>query len=138
MGNKRGLDLEHCTIVLKNLAKFHAISFAIFKGNSEAILVKYPYLSESFWGNICIDESESQVCGNFIKMFRQNIQMEKYIMTKSGHLKEAKILEEINSDKMDKRIAKLVSNKTQMASIVLGDCWTNNMRNLDKIFLKLI
>ena len=41
-----GLDRAHSELVIRELAKFHAISFCMKQGSNEAILEKYPYLAE--------------------------------------------------------------------------------------------
>lgn len=41
-----GLDRPHAELVIRELAKFHAISFCMKKGSNDWILERYPYLVE--------------------------------------------------------------------------------------------
>ena len=41
-----GLDRKHSELVIRELAKFHAISFCMKKGSNANILENYPYLTE--------------------------------------------------------------------------------------------
>ena len=46
VGQDEGLNRRHAELVIRELAKFHAISFCMKDGNNERILDKYKYLSE--------------------------------------------------------------------------------------------
>jgi hypothetical protein len=39
-----GLDRRHAELVIRELAKFHAISFCMKSGSNERLLDAYPYL----------------------------------------------------------------------------------------------
>ena len=41
-----GLDRKHSELVIRELAKFHAISFCMKKGSNANMLEAYPYLTE--------------------------------------------------------------------------------------------
>ena len=42
----RGLDRAHSELVIRELAKFHAITFCLKKSDNGSVLEKYPYLRE--------------------------------------------------------------------------------------------
>lgn len=46
MGQDKGLDRRHAELVIRELAKFHAISYCMKQGNNANLLEAYKYLAE--------------------------------------------------------------------------------------------
>lgn len=46
MGQDNGLDRRHAELVIRELAKFHAISYCMKKGSNDSLLNAYNYLAE--------------------------------------------------------------------------------------------
>ena len=46
VGQDEGLNRRHAELVIRELAKFHAMSFCMKDGSNERILQKYKYLME--------------------------------------------------------------------------------------------
>jgi len=121
MANRHsGLDLNHTSIVLKNLAKYHAISFAMFNGDYDKIMEKYPFLEEKmFLAPDKIQEPQKLFFKGSIDHVIQTIKP-------SGCEKEAEILSSAYGDDFFWELNKLTAQKTRNAVINHGDAWTNN------------
>ena len=47
-----GLDRRHAELVIRELAKFHAISYCMKAGNNHRLLDAYPYLQVNLQGPV--------------------------------------------------------------------------------------
>jgi hypothetical protein len=116
-----GLDFEHTSLCLKHLARFHAVSFAMFQGDYDKILEKYPYLEEKMF--LPADKvAEPQ------KLFFKGCIDNVLRLLDTDDLKEAHtILSNAYGDPFWTIMNKLTAHKNRNSVINHGDCWTNNM-----------
>lgn len=118
-----GLDFRHCSLVLQNLAQFHAISYFKFGGSREAILEAFPILK----GGI-IDKSHKNFFEQQKAFFVQSYKNQADLFRKQGEELVASRLEKLaaNSNISEELLA-LAENKVKVAVISHGDVWTSNL-----------
>ena len=126
MFDKRyGMDVEHTTLLLKELARMHAAShLLISESSAEDIKNDHPPLKRSFFNN--------SASGTYKEMFKSmiNSQFDLTIGLISGYEGYEKVTEflaenKITSwDKIEKIINDISNNK--FTTICHGDCWNNN------------
>ena len=60
IGQDSGLNRRHAELVIRELAKFHAISYCMKKGSNDSLLNAYTYLAED-----SLYRSGYQICPTF-------------------------------------------------------------------------
>ena len=121
MGNRAyGLDLAHCEMIIKNLAKFHAISYAMFEGDFERILTAYPFLEERMF------KKPEDVDESYKAFMRQTFSSEAD-MLRGSHPKEAEAVLRVYDEDFYGRLRRYSAESVDNAVINHGDCWTNNL-----------
>lgn len=122
MGNRKlGLDFNHCSAVLRNLAKFHAISFVKYGGSREKILEDFPILASGMF------DKENKIAQVQQQFFSQSFRHQATTLRGMG--------EELASSRLDKLadvdlltvLGDLVEKDLECAVVSHGDCWVNNM-----------
>ncbi|KAJ9598056.1 hypothetical protein L9F63_026839 [Diploptera punctata] len=117
---KEGLDLEHCKLAVRNLARFHAASMALYKIDpSFADKYKEGLFKE------CEDEKEKKKSQKDMEDMLYNLAatVEKW----EGYEKYAQKLKE-STPTMFERMTEIVKPKNNYINVLNhGDCWTNNM-----------
>jgi thiamine kinase-like enzyme len=118
-----GLDIEHTELVLKNIARFHALSFAMYGGSQKKIMELYPWLEEKMFPPL------EKVQDQMKMWFSEAMKNEAIIIRKEGFDKEALLVEQIcdNDGKFFVYMNDMLSGGMKNAVISHGDCWTNNM-----------
>lgn len=123
MGTRlEGLDFNHCEIIMKNMARFHAISYVKFRGDYDEIMKTYPFLEEKmFQTEEKINEMQKTWMGGTITKIAQ-------LMRDMDHPKEGENVDLIYKDpsKFWRTINSLAGSKVPYAVVGHGDCWTNN------------
>jgi hypothetical protein len=116
-----GLDEHHSKLTIINLAKFHAVSFAMFKGDYDSILEKYPFLEERMF------KKPEDVDDMYRAYMSQTYSSEAETLRKAGFVKEAELVAGVYDEDFFARLRKLTAEKVKWAVVGHGDCWTNNM-----------
>lgn len=122
MGNRKiGLDFNHASLVLKDLAKFHAISYAKFGGSREKILESYPVLHGGMFseGNK-VSEMQTQ-------FFQQSFKHQSDLLRNMGEDTAANRMQKLSEFDFMGAIRKLLDAKCEHSIITHGDFWLNNM-----------
>ncbi|CAL8099548.1 unnamed protein product [Orchesella dallaii] len=117
---KEGLDLDHCKLFITTLAKFHAISFAMFQGDYDAILEKYPWLLESMY-------NEEKIPDPFKHFIQATFSQHANMLKDMGEEEASSFVGKIYNDDYFKNLFALIGAKVPLAVIGHGDCWTNNL-----------
>ena len=121
MGNRvHGLDLAHCEMIIKNLAKFHAISYAMFEGDFERILTTYPFLEERMF------KKPEDVDEMYRGYMRQTFSSEADMLRESNP-EEAEAVLRVYDEDFYARLRRYSADRVDHAVINHGDCWTNNL-----------
>ncbi|CAL8093341.1 unnamed protein product [Orchesella dallaii] len=116
------LDLLHTRAVLKGLASFHALSFAMFHGDYDLILSGYPFLKEMMF-RPTLEVTTSQQ--SFVQMAFSSVSS---ILRDAGEVDAAEAWENLNEElNYFERMHNLVGSKVKNAVIGFGDCWKNNI-----------
>ncbi|CAG7835049.1 unnamed protein product [Allacma fusca] len=122
MGNRiAGLDEDHSKLAVMNLAKFHAVSFAMFQGDYNKILEKYPFLEERMF------KKPEDLEPMYKAYTQQTFVTEGEALRKAGLVKEAERVEGVYDEDFHCRLRRLAGDEVKWAVIGHGDCWTNNM-----------
>lgn len=117
MANRKvGLDFDHCTLVIKSIARFHAISYGMFQGDFDKIIEKYPYLEEAMF-------EEEKIEPMFKEMFKSSYLQISTMLRGNGEEKGANLVDHLYSDKFYEIMYSLVGAKVRRAVINHGDCW---------------
>ncbi|ODN02157.1 hypothetical protein Ocin01_04497 [Orchesella cincta] len=117
---KEGLDFDHSKLFVTTLAKFHAISFAMFMGEFDAILEKYPWLEESMY-------NEDKIPDTFKLFIEGTFTQHANMLKEVGEEKAGTLVGKICNADYYKHLFSLVGGKVPFAVIGHGDCWTNNL-----------
>ncbi|XP_069676289.1 uncharacterized protein [Periplaneta americana] len=113
---KTRMDLPHCEIALKSLARFHAMSVALYDKDPKSMdpYVENMYIEKNRVNMVNFLKAAMEALGNVVAKWEG---FEKY---------EAK-LKDI-TPKMWDRLTELVTPKKDALSVLNhGDCWVNNM-----------
>lgn len=122
MGSRvEGLDFNHCSSVLRSLAKYHAISFAKFGGSREKIVEAYPILSQSMF------DKANKAAEMQQQFFSQSFRNQAENMKELGEPLAASRLEKLAEADLCIVLGDLVCKDIEYAVISHGDCWVNNM-----------
>lgn len=116
-----GLDVEHVQLVLKNVARYHALSFAIFRGDYDLMMETYPWLEEKMF------PSEDKVQEPMKMWMKSMFSNEADVVRKEGLIKEADLMEKMIEGSIYGMLHSMLGIKTKNPVINHGDCWTNNM-----------
>ncbi|CAL8068240.1 unnamed protein product [Orchesella dallaii] len=117
---KEGLDWEHCSLFITTLAKFHAISFAMFGGDFDKIVKKYPWLVENMW-------MEEKVPEPLKQFFQGSFMQHANNLKEMGEEEAGSLVGKICNENFLTQLYSLCGDKVPMAVIGHGDCWTNNL-----------
>ncbi|CAL8134890.1 unnamed protein product [Orchesella dallaii] len=122
MGSRvTGLDFNHSSLVLRNLAKYHAISFVKFDGNREKILETLPVLA------IGMFDPESKVSAMQQQFMEQSFKTLAGSLRADGITEGAKRLEKMAESQFSSVLNSLIADNIENAVVTHGDCWVNNM-----------
>lgn len=121
MGDRMlGLDFNHCSLVLRNLARYHAVTFAKFGGSRQAILEQFPGLQHGMFQK---DSKTAEMTGQF---FSQSFRSTGDSLRKSGEELAASRMEKLAAADLTSVMADLVEKDVEHNVILFGDCWVNN------------
>jgi len=120
-----GLDFGHASLVLQNIARYHAISFAMFGGSRASIMSTYPWLEEKMF-------PAPELVQEPMKMWMKSMfASEADIVRKEGYPEEAQLIEDLVNDTFWMTMNQLLNGGDgafgENVVINHGDCWTNNM-----------
>lgn len=122
MGDRKlGLDFNHCALVLRELAKFHALAYAKFGGRKAPIGEAFPLLLLNGF------DPNNPNAWKFGEFFKTSLKSEAELLRNNG--------EPVGATRMDK-----IANSDMMGimggfhwredvPVIIGhaDCWVNNM-----------
>ncbi|ODN01236.1 putative tRNA (guanine(10)-N2)-dimethyltransferase [Orchesella cincta] len=122
MGSRTaGLDFNHCNLVLRNLAKYHAISFAKFNGDRQKILEYLPVLNTSMF------DPESKISTMQQQFMEQSFQNMAKNLRGEGYTEAAIRLEKMAASQFSVTLNSLIQENIEYAVVTHGDCWVNNI-----------
>ncbi|XP_067005872.2 uncharacterized protein [Anabrus simplex] len=112
---QQGVDLAHCSLALRTLARFHASSLALLEQDPTAMECYSAIFSED-------------VAGMLASFFENSLQIFTEVVSKwQGFEKYACALSKLKG-KVYNRVAELFTRKADNFNVLLhGDPWTNNM-----------
>ena len=123
MFNKKyGMDYNHATLVIKELARMHAGSYLLIQDRShEKMLLDFPALKDDpFIGN-------EDLANMFQSMFEQQIDMLlKILPAFPGYENVSKWMEDLKPKCLDIMKHNIKNVSDPFRSINHGDCWNNN------------
>ena len=119
-----GLSMDECILVMKSIAKFHALSYAKYKGDYLAIKNEFPFLEEKMFKKTEeIPEMQKQ-------WTKTSLEMEAKLLrdTNKDNENEASAIEKFygTGDDYFNKLYDLIGAPVPNAVIGHGDCWTNN------------
>ncbi|KDR22624.1 uncharacterized protein LOC110826733 isoform X1 [Zootermopsis nevadensis] len=119
MGNRvTGLDVEHCRMAVKALARFHAASVALYKVDPSSI--------DSYTEELYQDTDKSRVqTGIFLKQNINTVACEVEKWTGYEHLADS--IRELIPTALDQLVNATKPKKDSLNVLNHGDCWVNNM-----------
>lgn len=110
-----GLDFDHCSLILKSLAKLHAISFALYNGSYTAMLEAYPYLEEKLYLPL---EKVTDMMKGFMQ---QSIAKEAETVRNAGFEHEATLLEVLGKDQHFNELHRIAGSFVKYAVVGHGE-----------------
>lgn len=117
MANRKvGLDFDHCEVVMKAMARFHALSYGLYQGDFDKIVQDYPYLEEFAFS----EEKQPEI---FKEMFKNAFDQMAEMLRGTGEERGADLVSKIFDDSYMGRMHQLVGAKVRWAVINHGDCW---------------
>ena len=115
---QEGLDLEHCRITLRALARLHAASFALYKSD--------PSIMDVFEEGMFKDTVENRKFRQ--SLFNVNINsLASKVETWDGYERFGPKLRELIPTAVDSMIEAVTPKENSFNVLNHGDCWVNNM-----------
>ncbi|KAJ9583831.1 hypothetical protein L9F63_026840 [Diploptera punctata] len=111
---QEGLDLDHCKLTVKSIARFHAASLALYK--------KDPSFTERYVEGLYRNDMNS---GKHIKTNMEALAS--VVETWEGYEKYAESLRKISLTALEKMVEIVMPKKDGFNVLNHGDCWVNNM-----------
>lgn len=116
-----GLDFNHCAIVLRSMARYHAISYAKYGGSRDKILEDFPILKNNMFSK------ESKVADMQQQFFSQSFKTQAANLASLGEALAASRMEKLANVDFADVLGGLLSKDIGCAVVLHGDCWVNNM-----------
>ncbi|KAJ8895514.1 hypothetical protein PR048_000850 [Dryococelus australis] len=115
---QRGLDLDHCLLVMKSLGRYHAVSVALHDRD--------PQLVESFKENFFSEEATSDFVKSLSRSSIVSIANLARLWPEGGETMASKLLHV--ADTICERLRQQLSPEHNRLNVLIhGDLWTNNM-----------
>lgn len=114
-----GLDFEHCKLVMKAMARYHAVSYAMFLGEQDKILERYPWLDETMF-------KEDKIPEVWKDMIQHTYQTQAANLLEAGEEMGAHLLGSVYSNDYFNQLYELLGAKRRWAVIGHGDCWLDD------------
>lgn len=113
-----GLDLSHCLLVVRNIAKFHALSVVLYNKN--------PEMFKPFMSNIIEGELKKGI-DSFLQRFSRSVAKE-VDMWQEGNLNRfSRSIYELAEKGGEEWILATKRNDSEFNVLIHGDLWANNM-----------
>ena len=117
---KEGLDLDHCKIALRSVARFHAASLAVHKSD--------PKLIESYTEGLYRDHEDKERRDLSKRTMNNNLEeLASAVETWPGYEKYGDKLRKIIPNSTERMINIVKPKKNSFNVLNHGDCWVNNM-----------
>lgn len=122
MGDRKlGLDFNHTSVALQNLAKFHALSYCKFGGDLKQILAQFPILEHGMFQK---DTKVSELGAQFVI---QALKSQADMLRAGGDLQGASWLAKLAEVDFLQIFTDLVEKDVKVPVICHGDYWVNNL-----------
>ena len=119
---KKPMDLQHTSLVLKELAKFHASSFVLEKKENKQLNELFPFLEKY------AVSKDNLMYEMFRPLIYEQLQNSINILEELNERKECiEIFKNIQRNCMDIYVSQICDFTPQFRAVNHGDCWKNNI-----------
>jgi len=122
MGNRiTGLDFNHCVLVVRQLARYHALSYVKFGGSRQRILECLPVLRNGMFS------AENKTAEMQQQFFCHSFKSQAKTLGEMGETLASSRLEKLSNMNLFAELGDLVETDMEAAVVIHGDSWVNNM-----------
>ncbi|XP_067005789.2 uncharacterized protein [Anabrus simplex] len=113
---RKGMDLTHCTLALRTLARFHASSLALLEANP-SILQNHQY-------SLYTEELREDLTPFYESPLKS---LENTVLKWPGYEKYAEKIKNIRKNIYDRIMDTVRAKDGELNTLIHGDCWSSNM-----------